>query len=73
MTESSQPMLEIRQVSKIFGGLVAFKEVNLNINKGEIFALLGGSGCGKTTFLCMLVGFETPSAGAIFIDGEDIS
>jgi putrescine transport system ATP-binding protein len=73
MTQSHQPMLEIRQVSKQFGGLDAVKEVNLSINKGEIFALLGGSGCGKTTLLRMLAGFETPSAGAIFIDGEDIS
>jgi len=73
MTQDSQPMLEIRQVSKNFGGLSAVKEVNLSINKGEIFALLGGSGCGKTTLLRMLAGFEIPSAGAIFIDGEDIS
>ena len=73
MSQSNQPMLEIRQVSKQFGGLDAVKEVSLNINKGEIFALLGGSGCGKTTLLRMLAGFETPSAGTIFIDGEDIS
>jgi len=73
MTQSNQPMLEIRQVSKQFGGLSAVKEVSLSINKGEIFALLGGSGCGKTTLLRMLAGFESPSAGAIFIDGEDIS
>jgi len=73
MTGSNQIMLEIRQVSKNFGGLNAVKEVDLSINKGEIFALLGGSGCGKTTLLRMLAGFESPSAGAIFIDGEDIS
>ena len=73
MTQSNQLMLEIRQVSKQFGGVPAVKEVNLSINKGEIFALLGGSGCGKTTLLRMLAGFEKPSAGAIFIDGEDIS
>jgi len=73
MTGSNQPMLEIRQVSKSFGGLSAVKEVSLSIDKGEIFALLGGSGCGKTTLLRMLAGFESPSKGAIFIDGEDIS
>ena len=43
MTQSNQLMLEIRQVSKQFGGVPAVKEVNLSINKGEIFALLGGS------------------------------
>ncbi|MDC9719233.1 MAG: polyamine ABC transporter ATP-binding protein [Gammaproteobacteria bacterium] len=73
MAQSNQAMLEIRQVSKLFSGVAAVKEVSLSINKGEIFALLGGSGCGKTTLLRMLAGFENPSAGAIFIDGEDIS
>jgi len=73
MTQSNQPMLEIRQVSKQFNGIHAVKEVSLSINKGEIFALLGGSGCGKTTLLRMLAGFENPSAGTLFIDGEDIS
>ena len=70
---ASSPMLEIRQVTKRFGQLSAVKDVSLTINKGEIFALLGGSGCGKTTLLRMMSGFETPSEGAILIDGEDVS
>jgi len=70
---ASSPMLEIRQVTKRFGQLSAVKDVNLTINRGEIFALLGGSGCGKTTLLRMMSGFETPSEGAILIDGEDVS
>jgi len=69
----SSPMLEIRQVTKRFGQLSAVKDVSLTINKGEIFALLGGSGCGKTTLLRMMSGFETPTEGAILIDGEDVS
>lgn len=67
------PMLEIRNVTKRFGQLSAVKNVSLSISKGEIFALLGGSGCGKTTLLRMMSGFETPSEGAILIDGEDVS
>ena len=47
--------------------------LRLTIFKGEIFALLGGSGCGKTTLLRMLAGFEEPSAGRIFIDGQDMT
>jgi putrescine transport system ATP-binding protein len=47
--------------------------VSLEIRRGEIFCLLGGSGSGKTTLLRMLAGFETPSAGRIYIDGEDMS
>ena len=47
--------------------------MSLDIAKGELFALLGGSGCGKTTLLRMLAGFETPTAGRIFIDGQDMT
>ena len=47
--------------------------MSLDIEKGEIFALLGGSGCGKTTLLRMLAGFETPTEGRIFIDGQDMT
>ena len=67
------PFIRIEGVSKNFGTFQAVNNVNLNISKGEIFALLGGSGCGKTTLLRMLAGFETPSAGKIFLDGQDMT
>ncbi|MFP8967507.1 polyamine ABC transporter ATP-binding protein [Pokkaliibacter sp. CJK22405] len=70
-TESS--ILRIEQVTKKFGQMTAVHQVSLDIRKGEIFALLGGSGCGKTTLLRMLAGFEVPSAGRIWLDGQDIS
>lgn len=60
-------------MSKNFGSFQAVKHVTLTIEKGEIFALLGGSGCGKTTLLRMLAGFEEPTAGRIFIDGQDMA
>ncbi len=65
--------IRIEGVSKRFGTFEAVKDVSLTIEKGEIFALLGGSGCGKTTLLRMLAGFEEPSAGRIFIDGQDMT
>ena len=65
--------VRIEHVSKKFGDFVAVDNVNLTIGQGEIFCLLGGSGCGKTTLLRMLAGFETPSAGSIFIDGQDMA
>ena len=67
-----QPLIRIENVSKRFGTFQAVKDVSLTIEKGEIFALLGGSGCGKTTLLRMLAGFEDLTSGRIFIDGQDM-
>jgi putrescine transport system ATP-binding protein len=68
-----EPFIRIDGVSKAFGPFTAVKNVSLDIVKGEMFALLGGSGCGKTTLLRMLAGFETPNAGHILIDGQDMA
>ena len=65
--------LRIESVTKRFGDFVAVDNVSLSIFKGEIFCLLGGSGCGKTTLLRMLAGFESPTSGRILIDGQDMS
>ena len=58
-----QPYVRIENVTKKFGDFVAVNDVSLKIYQGEIFCLLGGSGCGKTTLLRMLAGFETPTSG----------
>ena len=60
-------------VTRKFGDFVAVNNVSLSINQGEIFCLLGGSGCGKTTLLRMLAGFDAPTSGSIFIDGQDMA
>ncbi len=65
--------ISVRNVTKQFGSFTAVDGVSLDIGKGELFALLGSSGCGKTTLLRMLAGFEQPSSGQIFIDGEDMA
>ncbi len=65
--------LRIRDVVKDFGGYRAVDHVSLDIAKGEIFALLGSSGCGKTTLLRMLAGFETPTSGQIILNGQDLA
>ena len=67
------PYVRLEGVSKRFGDFVAVDQVSLEIPRGEIFCLLGGSGSGKTTLLRMLAGFERPSAGRIWIDGQDMS
>jgi putrescine transport system ATP-binding protein len=66
--------LQIQDVVKDFGGgAVAVNHVSIEIAKGEIFALLGSSGCGKTTLLRMLAGFETPTSGRIVLNGQDLA
>lgn len=65
--------IRIKGISKQFGDFVAVDNVSLDIDKGELFAILGGSGCGKTTLLRMLAGFEVPSSGSIEIDGVDVT
>lgn len=65
--------IRIRNVSKHFGDFVAVDNVSLDIAQGELFSILGGSGCGKTTLLRMLAGFEIPTSGKIEIDGVDVT
>ncbi|MBS0223536.1 MAG: ABC transporter ATP-binding protein [Proteobacteria bacterium] len=70
---NSQPIVRIEKLAKRFGEIEAVAGVDLEIVRGELFALLGGSGCGKTTLLRLLAGFETPDAGRILIDGQDMT
>ncbi len=70
---NEKPYIQIENISKSYGAIQAVKGVSLSIYKGELFSLLGGSGCGKTTLLRMLAGFETPTAGRILIDGIDVT
>jgi len=63
--------IEIRDVNKHFGHFHALKNVNLDIDSGELLALLGPSGCGKTTLLRIIAGLETPDTGSILFSGED--
>jgi putrescine transport system ATP-binding protein len=67
------PYVHIDRVTKKFGDFVAVNDVSLKIYKKELFCLLGGSGCGKTTLLRMLAGFEEPTSGRLFIDGVDVT
>ncbi|MGC1428919.1 MAG: ABC transporter ATP-binding protein [Albidovulum sp.] len=72
-TANDAPFIRIEGVTKRFGTFTAVSSVSLEVRKGEIFSLLGGSGCGKTTLLRMLAGFEDPTEGRIFIDGQDMT
>ena len=70
---TDEHVVSIDNVHKRFGDVLAIDGVSLNIERGGFFALLGGSGCGKTTLLRMLAGFEAPDEGRLFIDGRDMA
>ena len=65
-------MIEFKNVEIKYGDFTAFKNLNLTVGDGEFFTFLGPSGCGKTTALRALVGFLTPAAGQIILDGKDL-
>ena len=65
--------LQLAGVTKRFGSITAVTDVNLDIPDGKFISFLGPSGCGKTTLLRMIAGLESPSAGSIRLDGEDIT
>ena len=65
-------IVEIKGVNKIYGKNHVVKDLNLNIEEGEFLTLLGSSGCGKTTTLRMIAGFEEPTTGTITVEGERV-
>src|SRR4051812_41915232 len=70
---AAKPYVRIEKITKKFGDFVAVDDVTLDIYQKEIFCLLGASGCGKTTLLRILAGFERPTSGKIYIDGIDMT
>ena len=68
-----QPDLQLENVSKSFGDVLAVDHVSLSIPHGEFYSLLGPSGCGKTTTLRLVAGFEQAGSGRIVLAGEDVT
>jgi len=66
-------LLEVENLTKRFGDLVAVSDVSMKVAKGELRAVIGPNGAGKTTFFNMISGFLTPSAGKITFDGQDVT
>ena len=64
--------IELKNITKTFGSVVANKNVNLTVNKGEILSILGENGSGKTTLMNMISGIYFPDEGQIFIDGDEV-
>ncbi|WP_438276514.1 ABC transporter ATP-binding protein [Nitrobacter sp.] len=67
------PIISVSDLSKVYAsGFTALKTINLDINRGEIFALLGPNGAGKTTLISIICGITNPSIGQVLVDGHDI-
>ena len=64
--------IELRNITKTFGSVVANRDVNLSVNRGEILSILGENGSGKTTLMNMISGIYFPDSGQIFIDGKEV-
>lgn len=69
MTEA--PHIEVRGLSMAYGSFVVQHDLNFTVNKGDIFVIMGGNGCGKTTLMRALIGLQRPAAGTVLYDGED--
>jgi phospholipid/cholesterol/gamma-HCH transport system ATP-binding protein len=73
MTDTQPGIIEVQELTAKYGEAVVLKDVSFKVRRGEILAIIGGSGCGKTTLLRHLVGLKPPAAGNILIDGLDIA
>ena len=68
----ANPAIELKNITKTFGSVVANRDVCLSVNRGEILSILGENGSGKTTLMNMISGIYFPDSGQIFIDGEEV-
>ncbi len=67
------PLLEVVDLTRKFGGLVANNNITMSVNEGEIVGLIGPNGAGKTTLFNLITGFYPPTSGSIALDGQDIT
>ena len=73
MTERKAANLQLKALTKKYGEQTALYETTLNIPAGRFTSILGPSGCGKSTTLMLIAGLETPTAGCVLVDGDDVT
>lgn len=73
ISETGQPIIKMENIRKEYPGVVANKNINLEIDEGEFFTLLGPSGCGKSTLLQIISGINTPTSGDLYISGKHMN
>ena len=69
---TSEPIIKVRNVTISYGDNTILHDVSFDVYRGEVFIILGGSGCGKSSIMRQMIGLEKPATGEVFIDGEDI-
>ena len=69
---NKQPMIDVRNISKYFGSVIALADVSLNVNAGEVMCLLGDNGAGKSTLIKALSGVHKPTTGEFLVEGEAV-
>jgi phospholipid/cholesterol/gamma-HCH transport system ATP-binding protein len=72
MSISLEPMIRVEDVTIAYGDRVVLSGVSFEVRRGEVFVILGGSGCGKSSLLKHLIGLRRPRTGRILIDGRDV-
>ena len=72
MSNSATPVLEARNITKLFPGVVANEDIHLTLQKGEILALLGENGAGKSTLMHIIFGLYRPTRGEIWVNGAPV-
>jgi D-xylose transport system ATP-binding protein len=73
MTTDQRPLVEMREMNVSFGGVHAVRDVNIDLNPGEILGLVGGNGAGKSTLIKTLSGAQRADSGQIYVDGEPVT
>jgi ABC-type branched-subunit amino acid transport system ATPase component len=70
---AAEPLLRVKQIHKAFGGLKALQGIDLEVEQGEIFGLIGPNGCGKSTLFDVITGFQRAEEGTVEFDGQDLA
>jgi phospholipid/cholesterol/gamma-HCH transport system ATP-binding protein len=73
MEQPEQPVIRVQHLVARYGERTILNDINCDVQRGEIFVIVGGSGCGKTTLLRHMIGLQTPASGRVFIDGDDVT
>jgi phospholipid/cholesterol/gamma-HCH transport system ATP-binding protein len=73
MSRSEQPVIRVQHLVARYGERTILNDINCEVQRGEVFVIVGGSGCGKTTLLRHMIGLQMPASGRVFIDGDDLT